>query len=238
MREQHRRTGRILTGAAVLLGLGGAAVIGVGLFGPEPAPPGGAALAAPVAAAAAPTPTPTPTPTPSISTAAPTPTPTPTPTPLHLPRSVPTRLKVPSVGIDTDVSSLGLNPDGTIQVPGYDKHDPAGWYRGSPTPGQIGPAVFVGHVATFRAGPTVFYRLAQIRPGAKIQVERKDGITADFVVDRVKNEPKAHFPQLEVYGNTPDSELRLITCGGDWDPTTHEYAANTVVFAHLVGSTG
>lgn len=233
MRAQHRRTGRILTGAAVLLGAGGVALVGVGLFGPEPAPPGGAAIAAPRPAVTASAPSVTATPA-----AQPTPTPTPTPTPLHLARSIPTRLLVPSVGIDTDVESLGLNHDGTIQVPGYDEDSPAGWYRGSPTPGQIGPAVFVGHVATFKAGPTVFYRLAQIEQGAKIDVRRKDGVTAHFTVDRVKNEPKAHFPQLEVYGNTPDSELRLITCGGDWNPVTHEYAANTVVFAHLTGSSG
>jgi hypothetical protein len=228
MSTQHRRTGRTLTGAAVLLTLLGIIVITLGLRAPQGPPPGGAALAAPVAQAATP---------PSPATPEPTATPTATPTPLHLARSVPVRLRAPSNGLDTAVSQLGLNKDGTIQVPGFDKHDPAGWYRGSPTPGQIGPAVFVGHVATFKAGPTVFYRLNRIKPGARITVTLKNGTTADFTVDRTKNEPKADFPRLEVYGNTSDSELRLITCGGDWNPTTHEYAANTVVFAHLTSAT-
>ncbi|MGN6444355.1 class F sortase [Amnibacterium sp.] len=228
MTNQHRRTSRIMTGAAVLLTAAGVTAIGFGLRGPQGAPPGTAALAAPAVSSATPTSAPT----------TPAPTPTSTPTPEHLARSVPVRLRIPSIGLDTAVSQLGLNPDGTIQVPGYDKHDPAGWYRGSPSPGQIGPAVFVGHVATYKAGPTVFYRLAQVKPGAKVAVTLRDGVTAEFVVDRTKNEPKANFPQLEVYGNTPDSELRLITCGGDWNPTTHEYSANTVVFAHLTGADG
>lgn len=228
MSTQHRRTGRILTGAAVLLGLTGITVIGIGLVGPQGPPPGGAALAAPVQT----------TPPSPIAIPTATPSPTTTPTPMHLARSVPTRLRIPSIGLNTAVSRLGLNRDGTVQVPGYDKDDPAGWYRGSPAPGQIGPAVFVGHVATFKAGPTVFFHLADVRRGAHIAVTRADGITADFIVDRTKNEPKKNFPRLEVYGNTPDSELRLITCGGDWNPTTHEYAANTVVFAHLIGSSG
>ncbi|HEY8318257.1 MAG TPA: class F sortase [Amnibacterium sp.] len=228
----HRRLGQVLAGAAVLLGIGGAATVGIGLQGAQGAPSGSAGIATPTASAA---PTHSAAPQLAAPSTAPTPTPSATASP-HLARSVPTRLRIPSIGVDTALMQLGLNKDGTLQVPPYDKHAPAGWYRGSPTPGQIGPSVIVGHVDTYKAGPTVFYRLAQVRAGATITVDRKDGTTAHFVVDRVENVPKDHFPQLEVYGNTDRAELRLITCGGDWDAAAHDYADNTVVFAHLVPS--
>jgi LPXTG-site transpeptidase (sortase) family protein len=154
---------------------------------------------------------------------------------LVLPRSVPTRIEIPAIGVDSSLLQLGLKPDGTLDVPPFDKHAPAGWYRGSPTPGQLGPAVILGHVDTYRAGPVVFYRLAQLRQGNSVQVRREDGRVARFVVDRVENVPKADFPRLEVYGNTDRPELRLITCGGEWNPEVHDYTDNTVVFAHLVG---
>ena len=148
-------------------------------------------------------------------------------------RSVPTRIRIPAIGVDSRLMQLGLTSNGTLQVPPYDKNAPAGWYRGSPTPGQLGPAVILGHVDTYKAGPVVFYRLAQTRPGEKILVTRQDDTVAIFTVDRVANVPKNDFPRIEVYGNTDRPELRLITCGGDWNPNTHDYTDNTVVFAHL-----
>ncbi|BDZ45306.1 class F sortase [Naasia aerilata] len=143
-------------------------------------------------------------------------------------------MSIPSIGVDSALMELGLNRDGTIEVPPFDKDAPAGWYRGSPTPGELGPAVILGHVDTYQAGPVVFYRLGDVRPGDAVSVTREDGSVAAFQVDHVDSFPKATFPTLEVYGNTPDAELRLITCGGDWDPDAHDYAANIVVFAHLV----
>lgn len=224
----HRRLGQILAGAAVLLGIGGAATVGIGLQGAQGAPAGSASIPLPAASAGPTSRAQAPAPLP----ATPAPNASPAPQP-HLARSVPTRLKIPAIGVDTPLMQLGLKSDGTLEVPPYDKNAPAGWYRGSPTPGQIGPSVIVGHVDTYKAGPTVFYHLAQMHKGAAVSVTRKDGSTAHFVVDRVENVPKNHFPQLEVYGNTDRAELRLITCGGDWNPAAHDYADNTVVFAHL-----
>ena len=51
---------------------------------------------------------------------------------------------------------LGLNSDGTVQVPPLGNHNLAGWYDGSVTPGQDGSAVILGHVDNY-AGPSVFY---------------------------------------------------------------------------------
>ncbi|GAA2065099.1 hypothetical protein GCM10009839_90880 [Catenulispora yoronensis] len=151
-------------------------------------------------------------------------------------RSVPTRLLIPDIGVDTPVMSLGLAADGTVQVPPIKQASPAGWYQGSPTPGQTGPSVLLGHVTVGQYGDGVFKKLDQLRPGARVLVRLADGATAEFVVDRVRTVAKDNFPSDEVYGNVDRPELRLITCGGAH--TADGYTDNVVVFASLSGSAG
>jgi sortase (surface protein transpeptidase) len=106
----------------------------------------------------------------------------------------------------------------------------AGWYTGSSRPGAVGPAVIVGHIDS-RVGPGVFYRLAGLRRGDRVYVRRADGTLAAFRVTSVSTYPKDAFPTQAVYGPTPDAELRLITCGGAFDPSTGSYLSNVVVYA-------
>ncbi|RBY86021.1 class F sortase [Blastococcus sp. TF02A-26] len=128
---------------------------------------------------------------------------------------------------------LGLNPDGTVEVPPLERDDRAGWYEPGPEPGAVGPAVILGHVDSAEYGPGVFYDLGALTPGDPIEVSRADGTVAVFTVDRVEVHPKDEFPTIEVYGNTPDPQLRLITCGGDFDNSARSYEDNVVVFASL-----
>lgn len=58
--------------------------------------------------------------------------------------SLPTRLLIPSIDVDAGLMGLGLQPDGSLEVP--PDGATAGWYTGAPTPGEIGPAVLVAHV--------------------------------------------------------------------------------------------
>jgi sortase (surface protein transpeptidase) len=158
--------------------------------------------------------------------------------PSPLARSVPVRLLIPSIGVDTPVMGLGLAADGSAEVPPVAEHDRAGWYRHSPTPGQTGPSVILGHVTVGAYGDGVFRRLALLRRGARITARRADGSTAEFTVDRVRTVAKADFPAAEVYGNVDRPELRLITCGGP--RSGEEYRDNVIVFATLsaTGRTG
>ena len=59
---------------------------------------------------------------------------------------------------------------------------------------------------------------------------------AVFAVDRVEQYRKDDFPTIEVYGNTDDAQLRLITCGGDFDSGARSYEDNVIVFATLTGT--
>ncbi|WP_159773970.1 class F sortase [Streptomyces sp. HM190] len=153
------------------------------------------------------------------------------PSPSPLGRSVPVRLLIPAIGVDTPVMGLGLAADGTVEVPPVTEHDRAGWYRHSPTPGETGPSVILGHVTVGAYGDGVFRRLAGLRRGARITARRADGSTAEFTVDRLRTVAKSDFPAAEVYGNADRPELRLITCGGP--RSGQEYRDNVIVFATL-----
>ncbi len=153
-----------------------------------------------------------------------------------LPRSMPVELDVPAIGVHSVLLQLGANPDQTIQVPPLEKDSKAGWFTYSPTPGELGPSVLLGHVDSAQWGPGVFFRLGALKPGQQAEVTRADGTVAIFAVDRVDSYSKDAFPSLQVYGNTPDAELRLITCGGVFDRAAHNYENNIVAYAHLVGT--
>ncbi|MFD4562394.1 class F sortase [Streptomyces sp. NPDC058469] len=148
-----------------------------------------------------------------------------------LTRSVPVTLRVPAIGVDTPVMQLGLASDGTVQVPPITAHDRAGWYRHSPTPGQTGPSVILGHVTVGAYGDGVFRHLAKLRKGDRIEAGLENGTTATFTVTTVRTVAKADFPSDEVYGNVDRPELRLITCGGT--RTGSGYLDNVIVFATL-----
>lgn len=156
-----------------------------------------------------------------------------------LARSVPVSITIPRIGVHSAVFEVGLNPDGTIQVPPL-SHSPltneAAWYRYSPTPGQIGPSIIEGHIDSAAQGPSVFYRLGALRPGDTIDVGLRDGVVALFRVTGVRQYPKSQFPTATVYGNTDYAGLRLLTCGGTFDAAVGHYLSNTVVYASLVGS--
>ena len=153
-----------------------------------------------------------------------------------LPRSLPVSVKIPAIGVDSKLLHLGLNSDGTIQVPSLETSaDMAAWYKYSATPGQIGSSVIEGHVDSYQ-GAAVFFRLGALRPGDTVNVTLADGTTAIFRVTGVREYVKTRFPAKAIYGATDFAALRLITCGGAFDYATGHYLSSTVVFASLTSS--
>jgi hypothetical protein len=148
-----------------------------------------------------------------------------------LPASKPVAIAVPRLGITSSLVHLGVDSTGAMEVPS----DPskAGWYTLGPTPGELGPAVIAGHV-TWNQVPAVFFRLGDLRPGDRMTVTRRDGLTAVFTVGKVRRFPKVRFPTKAVFGTVDYAGLRLITCGGTYDSANHRYLDNIVVFARLV----
>ena len=151
--------------------------------------------------------------------------------------SQPVSIDIPAIRVHSTLQYLGLTAQRTLQVPAPGPHyNEAAWYKYSPTPGSLGPAVILGHVDSAAQGPSVFFNLGDVRPGDNVLVTRADGLVAVFRVDGVRRYPKDHFPTLLVYGNTDHAALRLITCGGPFDSATGHYVDNIVVFASLVSS--
>jgi hypothetical protein len=142
----------------------------------------------------------------------------------------PVRIEIPAIGVAAAVIRLGLNRDGSMQVPA--DFGVTGWFTGGPAPGETGPAVIAGHIDS-RTGPAVFYRLRELRAGDRIDVAHADGSSVHFAVDSVVQYPKQAFPTEAVFGPAPEPLLRLITCGGTFDRSRRSYRDNVVVTARL-----
>jgi sortase (surface protein transpeptidase) len=155
----------------------------------------------------------------------------PTTAPAEGTAALPVEVAIPAVGIRSDLVGLDIDDDRRLGVPSDAAQ--AGWYVRSPRPGEEGAAVIAGHVDS-RRGPGVFWRLRELVPEDRIVVRREDGSEVGFVVDRVEQWPKDRFPTDAVYREADGSELRVITCAGDFDPTTRSYVDNLIVFAKLV----
>jgi hypothetical protein len=150
-----------------------------------------------------------------------------------LQRSTPISVDIPAIGVRSSLLRLGLNADGSIQVPSLTTSaDEAAWYKYSATPGQIGTSVIEGHVDSYR-GPAVFFRLGALQPGDTVDVTLADGVMAIFRISGVRRYLKVNFPAKTIYGMTDYAALRLITCGGTFDYATRHYLGSTVVFASL-----
>lgn len=228
--SRPRRPGQlVLVAVAVLLLLGGGTALAVGIAGQDADPPAPSTTSADSSRetdGAVPGPR---------SDAPSAPSSSGPETAQAAPVALPVSVRIPAIDVQSDLITVGLNPDGTLEVPqpGPD-YDKAAWFRESPRPGETGPAVIEGHVDSAANGPSVFYDLGRMAPGDRVDVTREDGSTATFEVYDIQTFPKDEFPTLAVYGNTEGPELRLITCGGPFDSEARSYEDNVVVFAALV----
>lgn len=155
----------------------------------------------------------------------------PLPDPEVMPRSEPKRLLIPQLNSEIEVFPADAEEDGTPPVPPKQDADRVAWYQGGPSPGEQGPALFIGHLDT-DDGPAAFAGVGSLEPGAEIQIERDDHSTVVFTVDSVEQYQKDNFPNERVYGPTRTPQLRLITCGGSWSKE-EGYDANIVAFASI-----
>ncbi|MFH9262654.1 class F sortase [Streptomyces sp. NPDC017546] len=146
-------------------------------------------------------------------------------------RQAPTEVSIPSIGIRSPLMELGLNTDGTVEVPPPDKGMTVGWYTGGSVPGAPGPAVLIGHNET-RFGRAVFHDLKNIRKGAEVLVRDGEGKTLRFTVTGKEAVSKKAFPTEKVYGATKGSTLRLVTCDGEFDSQGHT-VDNLIVYGAL-----
>lgn len=142
--------------------------------------------------------------------------------------AAPVAVEATAVGLVAPLVPVGKTPDGAMVVPDFGV---AGWYEHSVRPGEPGAAVLAGHVDNL-TGPDVFFPLRDLVPGDEVVVRLQDGTSATFVVDRTEITDKDALPIERVFDAPSRPELRLITCGGDFDRSARSYDSNVIVYAH------
>ncbi len=143
--------------------------------------------------------------------------------------AVPTRIRIPRLGVDASVLPLGVDSDGRMDVPS--DVDEVGWYRHGPRPGEMGSAVLAAHIDSAGQGPGVFFRLGVLGQGDVIEIEDDEGGLSRFVVRAVAIIPKDELPLERVFARSGTSVLTLVTCGGGFSRSQRSYDSNIVVVA-------
>jgi len=162
------------------------------------------------------------------------PTATLAPAPPPVPRAwQPLRLKIPRIGVDAVIESVGLTPDGAMDIP-KDYADTA-WYEPGPRPGDQGNAAIAGHVDS-KTGPAVFWELSKLQAGDEVFVVGSDGSERRFALTGSESYKRDDAPLGRIFGPTTGRQLNLITCDrkSTFDRTKGGYAANVVVYTELV----
>lgn len=142
---------------------------------------------------------------------------------------VPTRLKIPAIGVDAEVESVGQRQDGAMATP-TDFADVA-WYAPGGRPGGSGNAVFAGHVNNALTKAGVFAHLAQVHLGDYVTVSDKDSHTVVYKVTAIDQYPADEAPAASIFAAQGPSQLVLITCDGDWVPEHKTFEKRLVITA-------
>ena len=141
----------------------------------------------------------------------------------------PIRIKIPSIGVDATIESVGFTIDGAVDVPKGPTN--AAWFDQWPRPGENGNSIVTGHSGWKNGIPAVFDNLYKVQKGDKIYIEDNKGMIISFIVRGSKKyDPNADA--LDVfYSNDGKSHLNLITCSGIWNKIWKSHSDRLVVFA-------
>ena len=159
------------------------------------------------------------------------------PEPEPVPPPVPLTLRVGTIGVDAPLVSVGLEPDGAMEIP--DDVREVGWYDPDDLgvrPGTTGTAVFASHVDSRSQGRGVLFELRQTRAGDTIEIDLEDGSTQTWVVTEVAQIPKVSMPLGEIFTWSGPPRVVIITCGGEFDRSARSYVDNIVVYAELAAA--
>lgn len=142
----------------------------------------------------------------------------------------PMRLRIPAIGVDAAIESVGKTQAGAMDVP-RDARNVA-WYNLGPLPGTPGNAVISGHLDDVK-GPAVFYKLRNLKKGDDIIVTGEDNVARAFKVMSVESYAYDKAPVARIFGFDLTRDLNLITCGGTWNRSARNYSQRMVVYARL-----
>ncbi len=141
---------------------------------------------------------------------------------------LPTRIKIPTIGVDAHLEYVGLTSAGAIDAPKEPAN--AAWYDLGPRPGENGNAIIDGHYGWKNQIPAVFDSLHKVQIGDKIYIQDKNGNSITFLVKKIKIYGKNDDASSVFNSSDGKSHLNLITCGGIWDALSKSYSNRLVIF--------
>ena len=138
-------------------------------------------------------------------------------------------LTIEKIGLkDVKVIEVGVENDGRLEVP--KRFDEVGWYMNGPRAGEDGNAILAGHFDTYTGAPAIFYNLTKLEIGDKVEIKDEYDKAHSFEVAEISyvdvNDPNA---VIKAYEQTPEPILTLITCGGVWNTSTHDYSKRLLI---------
>ena len=142
----------------------------------------------------------------------------------------PVRVRIGAVGLNAPVRPVGVAEDGQMELP----PDPRvlGWYRFGPAPqaDDGGSVVIAGHLDSRRFGLGPLVRLRDLQPGDRIDVRVEGGRTVSYEIRDLRRFDRQALP-ASLFTRSGPEVLRIITCGGAYDPAAGGYQLNLVVTA-------
>lgn len=141
----------------------------------------------------------------------------------------PMRLKIPTINVDAAVEYVGITSKGAMDVP-INTID-VGLFKFGPYPGENGNSVIAGHYDSAYGTAGVFTDLYKLKKGDKVYINYANGISLAYVV----RESRTYDPGYakDVFSNSDNAHLNLITCEGIWDADKKSYSKRLVVFTDI-----
>jgi LPXTG-site transpeptidase (sortase) family protein len=144
---------------------------------------------------------------------------------------IPTKISVPSLGINASVEQVGKKADGSMGTP--QKFEDVAWYSLGSKPGQPGNAVIAGHVNNALTKTGVFQHLSSIKLGDTITLSDSAGHALTYKVRDIEQYSADTAPAAAIFATTGPSQVVLITCDGEWISEDKTFSKRLVVFAQL-----
>ena len=172
---------------------------------------------------------------PAVNSVSPIPTPAQAITPLKqtdVNPGLPSRLKIPKIGVDATIDHLGTTPQGEMSTP--DGAANAGWFNLGPRPGENGNAVINGHFGYKNNIPAVFDNLHKLQKGDKLYTTNEKNETTAFVVRELRTYTPNEDATDIFRSSDGQAHLNLITCQGVWNKAQKSYSTRLVVFTDKI----
>lgn len=143
--------------------------------------------------------------------------------------SAPVELGIAQLGVQAEIVPVGVDQDGQVVIP--EDIAQVGWYKFGATPGSgQGSSVLVGHRDGRNYGKGAFYNVGSLKPGDTVTLRNAEDQVVTYRVTGRESTYKEELPMRELFRETGEEVLTLISCIGAYIPGVG-YDQNVVITA-------